>query len=1196
MPITQILLTAATVSQPPPAAYAGYGASPGEGTGTDITIEVENWNGSRIYWSVVGKGSPAADPNTDMTGTLSGYWDPGSGNANSGAVTTVNFVADTTTEGTEYWGVNLGSAPGASDYWNGTAWSIVDASLTPTYTLTPAANDVNEGSELTFTVGGSNIANGTYYWTIQTNAGDFATADGTVVVTSNSGTFGVTPTADTTTEGSETFTVALRSVSITGTILQTSSSITINDTSLTPEPIYTLTPDADNVDEGSSLTFTVGGSNITNGTYYWTIETGAGEFATADGTVSVTDNSGTFSVTPTEDVTTEGEQTFTVALRSVSITGTVLQTSESITINDTSLDPEPIYTLTPAANDVNEGSSLTVTVGGSNIANGTYYWTIETGAGEFATTSGTVSVTDNSGTFSVTPTADVTTEGSETFTVALRSVSITGTILETSESITINDTSLDLVPPFSLEFTGEPGTRRLAIGGNQGDWNLNDTWTIEFWSKTNSIVSNAPQTIMSQGDSSSSIDLYYAGGALSMSNGITLGTEPPRGTKPNSFSNYIGGGGWNQSYSALSTTGGTGNGLTVNVANGVGGYIDIDSITINTAGSGYTNGDVITITNNLELSGTFTVSVSDPVWTHVAISSNDGLVKVYYNGIQQSSVQRNLALTDSTRDLYIGRRGNNNLQYFNGELALIRISDTARYATAFSPSVSYGVDADTLLFLGTNNPLADLSTYQLNGVTTFASNSGALYISKSLYPDLDKQIQVGNTVVNADTSASATVTAAVYTADLNNWGVDFSPSMGNVLTANFSGARHTVTNTGVVRTNDVPSFQSLVFNQPQGDYLSTPASAAWNLGNNWTMEFWISANYASNAGVNIPGGQWGLLNQGGWYYGMPNDNCILVGLAGGNLTINQSSTNDIQFVEPAPSGRASGVSTTLSDTQWWDYNYGTGLATTGGTGRGLTVNIADGGNGYGNITINNPGSGYTNGDTITVTNGPNGEAPIASVLTFTISVAYPVEWTHVAIVNNGGGSAQKVYYNGVEQTKVSGSYTSNGKTSTTPLYIGRLKPPGYNAHFDGKMALVRISNTAKYLAPFTHTTTYGVEADTVLFLGKVNALNDSSASGHTVTNYGVTTSTSFPKTLLGISHPYNGSARGLIICPAGDPRLAEFQAVPVGARITSSIAGFGTRTVSITQSDGSGGQLIIYDQSGLTGSSSTSEVFNFYWV
>ena len=106
----------------------------------------------------------------------------------------------------------------------------------PTYTLTPffsgGPESVNEGSGLNFLVGGTNIIpNGTYYWTIETNASDFATTDGTVTVTNNFGVFGVTPTADATTEGAETFTVALREVSITGTILVTSAAVTINDTS-----------------------------------------------------------------------------------------------------------------------------------------------------------------------------------------------------------------------------------------------------------------------------------------------------------------------------------------------------------------------------------------------------------------------------------------------------------------------------------------------------------------------------------------------------------------------------------------------------------------------------------------------------------------------------------------------------------------------------------------------------------------------------------------------------------------------------------------------------------------------------------------------------------------------------------------------------------------------------------------------------
>ena len=35
--------------------------------------------------------------------------------------------------------------------------------------------------------------------------------------------------------------------------------------------------------------------------------------------------------------------------------------------------PPPSYTLTPAVNNINEGSALTINVSGSNITNGTYY-------------------------------------------------------------------------------------------------------------------------------------------------------------------------------------------------------------------------------------------------------------------------------------------------------------------------------------------------------------------------------------------------------------------------------------------------------------------------------------------------------------------------------------------------------------------------------------------------------------------------------------------------------------------------------------------------------------------------------------------------------------------------------------------------------------------------------------------------------
>jgi hypothetical protein len=340
------------------------------------------------------------------------------------------------------------------------------------------------------------------------------------------------------------------------------------------------------------------------------------------------------------------------------------------------------------------------------------------------------------------------------------------------------------------------------------------------------------------------------------------------------------------------------------------------------------------------------IQYSEPTtstWAHVAfVSTGTGLTNLYYNGVYQTNFSGG-ALNDGSTDLAIGRRGpTNSFQYYKGKLAMLRISNTAKYSTTFAPSYSYGVEADTQLLLG-NDPLTDSTTV------------------------------------------------------------------------------HPIDNQGVVASTDFPSYQSLVFNQPEGDYLSTPASSDWNLGNNWTMEFWINANNSSNSGIHIPGGQWGLIDQGGWYGGRPN-NSILIGLVGGILTIAQSTGVDIQFAEPTP-----GV------------------------------------------------------------------------------------WTHVAVVNNGGGTEQKVYYNGVEQTKTSGTYQSNGWTNVdAPLFIGRLSNfyGGYSSEFDGKMAMIRISNATKYLTAFTATTTYGVESDTVLFLGKLNPVVD--AKAHDITNNGTTLSNSFP--------------------------------------------------------------------------------------
>lgn len=84
----------------------------------------------------------------------------------------------------------------------------------------------------------------------------------------------------------------------------------------------------------------------------------------------------------------------------------------------------------------------------------------------------------------------------------------------------------------------------------------------------------------------------------------------------------------------------------------------------------------------------------------------------------------------------------------------------------------------------------------------------------------------------------------------------------------------------------------------QGWDLYDPATAPFNLGTTWTIEFWL---YMNGPSASIGGsGIQGLVNQGGWYYGLPN-NSMLVGLAGGKLTVCQGTTTSaIQWFEPTP--------------------------------------------------------------------------------------------------------------------------------------------------------------------------------------------------------------------------------------------------------------------------------------------------------
>ena len=219
----------------------------------------------------------------------------------------------------------------------------------PVYTISQSSASVNEGQSVTFTINTQNVGAGAVlYWN---TAGSMASSDfsdnsltGSFTIVGTGATTGIgtvvrSIATDFLTEGSESFTLTIRTGSSSGTVVATSSAVSVGDV----VPTFSLTESSNRINEGSTVTFNVSGSNIPTGTYYWTIEQQSGIVAAADfspqslsGTVSISGSSGSFSILIRSDYVTDGTDSFYVNLRRDSITGTVVAASGIITINDTS--------------------------------------------------------------------------------------------------------------------------------------------------------------------------------------------------------------------------------------------------------------------------------------------------------------------------------------------------------------------------------------------------------------------------------------------------------------------------------------------------------------------------------------------------------------------------------------------------------------------------------------------------------------------------------------------------------------------------------------------------------------------------------------------------------------------------------------------------------------------------------------------
>jgi hypothetical protein len=305
------------------------------------------------------------------------------------------------------------------------------------------------------------ILSQTIYWEAdQTSANDLVYTSGSFSVSGNLGSFSIN-TQLRSIKSDETFDVRIRTGSLTGPI--------IGEMTLTLKGATLSFLSSNLTERGTSSSSVqlnvnyVGDRYTTERFFLYSYTTGTGYADPATDFSSY--NSGNAFIQGTklgtginrylryydsfavvDDYVTEGPEVLRLRLgicRGGSTT--IIYTADhNYSISDTTVNPSGSITLsssTPA-----EGDTLTVTYSDSNNNSSTastLYWTANFGTAtsiDIESTSGSFSLVNGSGSFSIVISEDLVSDGGETFTVEVRSLSTTGTILATSSTVTITDT------------------------------------------------------------------------------------------------------------------------------------------------------------------------------------------------------------------------------------------------------------------------------------------------------------------------------------------------------------------------------------------------------------------------------------------------------------------------------------------------------------------------------------------------------------------------------------------------------------------------------------------------------------------------------------------------------------------------------------------------------------------------------------
>ena len=313
----------------------------------------------------------------------------------------------------------------------------------PSYTVLESSTTVNEGSSVTFTINTLNVADATtLYWSLGVVSGNVTTNDfttpstGTVTINNDTGSVVVNIRADATTEGSEEFVFQLRTGSSSGTVVATSSNITIGDTSLTPA--FTATPSRVSISELESVTITVDTVNVADGTVL-AFTAPSSDVTPHIGSFTINNNTGSFTLTALQDLDVETNQTVNVQIYDNANASIAAQTSFVI------VDVPYTITATPSTTLITESNAstpvtVTVTITTTDVPDGTVLTVRPSLTSDVTPSAQSVTITNNTATTGdFTITRDGLTEGPEIFRFLVRN-SNNNQIAETPE-ITIVDSS-----------------------------------------------------------------------------------------------------------------------------------------------------------------------------------------------------------------------------------------------------------------------------------------------------------------------------------------------------------------------------------------------------------------------------------------------------------------------------------------------------------------------------------------------------------------------------------------------------------------------------------------------------------------------------------------------------------------------------------------------------------------------------------